>query len=84
MCCRKAEEFLRLAQVRCPGLLAQTTAAGSAVMCLELAARAAGRPLDKVRAGGGAPGTAPRRPEPGGLGLACGSVRVREGPRRLT
>uniref|UniRef100_A0A8C3BZC5 Origin recognition complex subunit 6 n=1 Tax=Cairina moschata TaxID=8855 RepID=A0A8C3BZC5_CAIMO len=44
---RKAEEFLRLAQVRCLGLLAQTTAAGSAVMCLELAARAAGRPLDK-------------------------------------
>lgn len=54
MCCRKAEEFLRLSQVRCPGLMAQTTATGSAVMCLELAARAAKRPLDKVRAGGAA------------------------------
>lgn len=72
MCCRKAEEFLRLSEVRCPGLLAQTTATGSAVMCLELAARAAGRPLDKVRAGGGsgrAPGT---DPSPAAFGLAWG------------
>lgn len=81
MCCRKAEEFLRLSEVRCPGLLAQTTATGSAVMCLELAARAAGRPLDKVRGGGGQREGTGHRPEPGGLWFGLGFVCVKE-PRR--
>ncbi|XP_067406517.1 origin recognition complex subunit 6 [Emydura macquarii macquarii] len=35
---RKAEEYLRLSQVKCTGLLAQMTATGNAVMCLDLAA----------------------------------------------
>ncbi|NXC39199.1 ORC6 protein, partial [Penelope pileata] len=44
---RKAEEYLRLAEVRCAGLVAQGTATGSAVMCLELAAAFAKRPADR-------------------------------------
>ncbi|XP_069724289.1 origin recognition complex subunit 6 isoform X1 [Phaenicophaeus curvirostris] len=44
---RKAEELLRLAQVKGPALVARLPAAGAAVMCLELAARGAQRPADK-------------------------------------
>lgn len=48
--CRKAEEYLRLSQVKCTGLLAQMTATSSAVMCLDLAASFMKQPVDKVRA----------------------------------
>ncbi|NWX17062.1 ORC6 protein, partial [Aegotheles bennettii] len=44
---RKAEEYLRLAQVKCTGLMAQMTATSSAVMCLDLAAAFMKRPVDK-------------------------------------
>ncbi|CAJ0967621.1 unnamed protein product [Ranitomeya imitator] len=44
----KAEEFLRLSQVKCSGLSAMTTAtSSSAVMCLQLAAAALNHPVDK-------------------------------------
>lgn len=46
--CRKAEEYLRLSQVKCAGLMAHVTASGLAVMCLELAARCAKHPAGKV------------------------------------
>uniref|UniRef100_A0A8C6ZQT0 Origin recognition complex subunit 6 n=2 Tax=Nothoprocta perdicaria TaxID=30464 RepID=A0A8C6ZQT0_NOTPE len=45
---RKAEELLRLAQVRGAGLVAQLTATSSAVLCLELAAALMKRPVDKT------------------------------------
>ncbi|NXT25289.1 ORC6 protein, partial [Syrrhaptes paradoxus] len=44
---RKAEEYLRLSQVKCTGLMAQMTATSSAVMCLDLAAGAMKQPVDK-------------------------------------
>lgn len=44
---RKAEEYLRLSQVKCAGLTAHVTATGLAVMCLELAARCAKHPAGK-------------------------------------
>ncbi|XP_072202597.1 origin recognition complex subunit 6 [Excalfactoria chinensis] len=44
---RKAEEYLRLAHVKCAGLTAHVTATGLAVMCLELAARCAKMPARK-------------------------------------
>ncbi|POI28262.1 hypothetical protein CIB84_007988 [Bambusicola thoracicus] len=44
---RKAEEYLRLSQVKCAGLMAHVTATGLAVMCLELAARCAKHPAGK-------------------------------------
>ncbi|NXU58005.1 ORC6 protein, partial [Turnix velox] len=44
---RKTEEYLRLAQVKCGGLMAQVTATGSAVMCLDLAAAFMKRPVDR-------------------------------------
>ncbi|NXS55146.1 ORC6 protein, partial [Brachypteracias leptosomus] len=44
---RKAEEYLRLSQVKCTGLMAQMTATSSAVMCLDLAARFMKQPVDK-------------------------------------
>lgn len=47
--CRKAEEYLRLSQVKCTGLMAQMTATSSAVMCLDLAASFMKQPVDKVR-----------------------------------
>lgn len=47
--CRKAEEYLRLSQVKCTGLMAQMTATSSAVMCLDLAAGFMKQPVDKVR-----------------------------------
>lgn len=43
----KAEEFLRLSQVKCTGLSALTTATSSAVMCLQLAATTMNHPIDK-------------------------------------
>ncbi|XP_051485472.1 origin recognition complex subunit 6 isoform X2 [Apus apus] len=43
----KAEEYLRLAQVKCTGLMAQMTATSSAVMCLDLAAGFMKQPVDK-------------------------------------
>ncbi|XP_044126425.1 origin recognition complex subunit 6 [Bufo gargarizans] len=43
----KAEEFLRLSQVKCTGLSALTTATSSAVMCLQLAATSLNHPIDK-------------------------------------
>lgn len=46
---RKAEEYLRLSQVKCTGLMAQMTATSSAVMCLDLAASFMKQPVDKVR-----------------------------------
>lgn len=51
--CRKAEEYLRLSQVKCAGLTAHVTATGLAVMCLELAARCAKHPAAKVSASRG-------------------------------
>lgn len=45
---RKAEEYLRLSQVRCTGLAAHTTETSSAVMCLDLAASCMKCPLDRV------------------------------------
>ncbi|XP_043351384.1 origin recognition complex subunit 6 isoform X3 [Dermochelys coriacea] len=44
---RKAEEYLRLSQVKCTGLLAQMTATSNAVMCLDLAAGYMQHPVDK-------------------------------------
>ncbi|NXH20805.1 ORC6 protein, partial [Bucco capensis] len=44
---RKAEEYLRLSQVKCTGLMAQMTATSSAVMCLDLAASFMKQPIDK-------------------------------------
>ncbi|XP_014797739.1 PREDICTED: origin recognition complex subunit 6 isoform X2 [Calidris pugnax] len=44
---RKAEEYLRLCQVKCTGLMAQMTATSSAVMCLDLAAAFMKLPVDK-------------------------------------
>ncbi|XP_071612930.1 origin recognition complex subunit 6 [Heliangelus exortis] len=44
---RKAEEYLRLSQVKCTGLMAQMTATSSAVMCLDLAASFMRQPVDK-------------------------------------
>ncbi|NXY42680.1 ORC6 protein, partial [Ceuthmochares aereus] len=44
---RRAEELLRLLQVKGPALVSRLTATSSAVMCLELAARGAERPADK-------------------------------------
>ncbi|XP_073516024.1 origin recognition complex subunit 6 [Phyllobates terribilis] len=43
----KAEEFLRLSQVKCTGLSSLTTATSSAVMCLQLAAASLNHPIDK-------------------------------------
>ncbi|XP_023790733.1 origin recognition complex subunit 6 [Cyanistes caeruleus] len=45
--CRKAEEYLRLSQVKCTGLMAQMTATSTAVMCLDLAASFMKQPVDK-------------------------------------
>ncbi|NXN92923.1 ORC6 protein, partial [Rhinopomastus cyanomelas] len=44
---RKAEEYQRLAQVKCTGLMAQMTATSSAVMCLDLAASFMKQAVDK-------------------------------------
>ncbi|NWW94786.1 ORC6 protein, partial [Rhynochetos jubatus] len=44
---RKAEEYLRLSQVKCTGLMAQMTATSTAVMCLDLAASFMKQPADK-------------------------------------
>ncbi|XP_063169176.1 origin recognition complex subunit 6 [Candoia aspera] len=44
---RKAEEYLRLSQVKCAPLLAQMSPTGSAVICLDLAATFTGNPVDK-------------------------------------
>ncbi|NWI91420.1 ORC6 protein, partial [Pitta sordida] len=44
---RKAEEYLRLTQVKCTGLVAQMTATSCAVMCLDLAASFMKQPVDK-------------------------------------
>uniref|UniRef100_A0A6J0T647 Origin recognition complex subunit 6 n=1 Tax=Pogona vitticeps TaxID=103695 RepID=A0A6J0T647_9SAUR len=44
---RKAEEFLRLAQVKCAPLLPQMTATSNAVICLDLAAAFTKNPVDK-------------------------------------
>ncbi|NXI94234.1 ORC6 protein, partial [Psophia crepitans] len=44
---RKAEEYLRLSQVKCTGLVAQMTATSSAVLCLDLAASFVKQPVDK-------------------------------------
>ncbi|XP_063802092.1 origin recognition complex subunit 6 isoform X2 [Pseudophryne corroboree] len=43
----KAEEFLRLSQMKCSGLSALTTATSNAVMCLQLAAASLNQPVDK-------------------------------------
>ncbi|KAM4721731.1 origin recognition complex subunit 6 [Rhinophrynus dorsalis] len=43
----KAEEYLRLSQVKCIGLSARTTATSNAVMCLQLAATSLNQPVDK-------------------------------------
>ncbi|XP_025275801.3 origin recognition complex subunit 6 isoform X2 [Canis lupus dingo] len=45
---RKAEEYLRLSQVKCAGLSARTTETSSAVMCLDLAASCGKCPLDRA------------------------------------
>ncbi|XP_043937828.1 origin recognition complex subunit 6 [Protopterus annectens] len=44
---RKAEEFLRLSQIKCTGLSAHTTATSNAVMCLDIAATSLKHPLDR-------------------------------------
>ncbi|XP_038413910.1 origin recognition complex subunit 6 isoform X1 [Canis lupus baileyi] len=44
----KAEEYLRLSQVKCAGLSARTTETSSAVMCLDLAASCGKCPLDRA------------------------------------
>ncbi|XP_030898299.2 origin recognition complex subunit 6 [Melopsittacus undulatus] len=44
---RKAEEYLRLSQVKCTGLMAQMTATSGAVICLDLAASFMKQPVDK-------------------------------------
>ncbi|KAG8437346.1 hypothetical protein GDO86_008155 [Hymenochirus boettgeri] len=43
----KAEELLRLSQVKCAGLCTRTTATSNAVMCLQLAANSLNHPIDK-------------------------------------
>ncbi|XP_036607837.1 origin recognition complex subunit 6 isoform X2 [Trichosurus vulpecula] len=45
---RKAEEYLRLSQVKCTGLSAHTTETSNAVMCLDLAATSMRWPLDRT------------------------------------
>ncbi|XP_004601031.2 origin recognition complex subunit 6 [Sorex araneus] len=45
---RKAEEFLRLSQIKCAGLSAHTTETNNAIMCLDLAASYMKFPLDKA------------------------------------
>nr|XP_028596079.1 origin recognition complex subunit 6 [Podarcis muralis] len=45
---RKAEEYLRLSQVKCATLLAQMTATSKAVICLDLAAAFTKNPVDKA------------------------------------
>ncbi|XP_076988423.1 origin recognition complex subunit 6 isoform X2 [Tamandua tetradactyla] len=45
---RKAEEYLRLSQVKCIGLAAHTTETSNAVMCLDLAASCMTCPLDRA------------------------------------
>ncbi|XP_058530035.1 origin recognition complex subunit 6 isoform X1 [Ochotona princeps] len=45
---RKAEEYLRLSQVKCAGLSARTTETSNAVMCLDLAASCMKYPLDRA------------------------------------
>ncbi|XP_001369827.1 origin recognition complex subunit 6 [Monodelphis domestica] len=45
---RKAEEYLRLSQVKCSGLSAHTTETSNAVMCLDLAATNRRWPLDRT------------------------------------
>ncbi|XP_003416389.2 origin recognition complex subunit 6 isoform X1 [Loxodonta africana] len=45
---RKAEEYLRLSQVKCAGLSAHTTETSNAVMCLDLAASCMKYPLDRA------------------------------------
>ncbi|XP_054856721.1 origin recognition complex subunit 6 [Eublepharis macularius] len=44
---RKAEEYLRLSQVKCTTLLVQMTATSNAVICLDLAASFMRHPVDK-------------------------------------
>ncbi|XP_044283980.1 origin recognition complex subunit 6 isoform X2 [Varanus komodoensis] len=44
---RKAEEYLRLSQVKCATLLVQMTSTSSAVICLDLAASFTKNPVDK-------------------------------------
>uniref|UniRef100_A0A5S6MFQ1 Origin recognition complex subunit 6 n=1 Tax=Xenopus tropicalis TaxID=8364 RepID=A0A5S6MFQ1_XENTR len=43
----KAEELLRLSQLKCAGLCSRTTATSNAVMCLQLAATSLNHPIDK-------------------------------------
>ncbi|KAM9301987.1 origin recognition complex subunit 6 [Gastrophryne carolinensis] len=43
----KAEELLRLSQLKCAGLSAVSTATSSALMCLQLAATSLNHPVDK-------------------------------------
>ncbi|XP_072278535.1 origin recognition complex subunit 6 [Pyxicephalus adspersus] len=43
----KAEELMRLSQLKCAGLSAMSTATSSAVMCLQLAATSLNHPVDK-------------------------------------
>ncbi|XP_053557847.1 origin recognition complex subunit 6 [Bombina bombina] len=43
----KAEEYLRLAQVKCSGLSGRTTATSNAAICLQLAATSLKHPVDK-------------------------------------
>ncbi|KAM6161345.1 origin recognition complex subunit 6 [Erethizon dorsatum] len=45
---RKAEEYLRLSQVKCAGLSAHTTETSNALMCLDLAAACMKCPLDRA------------------------------------
>nr|XP_045010048.1 origin recognition complex subunit 6 isoform X2 [Jaculus jaculus] len=45
---RKAEEYLRLSQVKCTGLSAHTTETSNAVICLDLAASCMKCPLDRA------------------------------------
>ncbi|XP_041047903.1 origin recognition complex subunit 6 isoform X2 [Carcharodon carcharias] len=44
---RKAEEYLRLSEVKCTGFSSHMTATSCAVMCLDLAATSLKHPLDK-------------------------------------
>uniref|UniRef100_UPI00398EE0C4 origin recognition complex subunit 6 isoform X1 n=2 Tax=Pristiophorus japonicus TaxID=55135 RepID=UPI00398EE0C4 len=44
---RKAEEYLRLSEVKCTGFSAHITATSSTVMCLDLAATSLKHPLDR-------------------------------------
>lgn len=52
---RKAEEYLRLSQVKCIGLSAHTSETSHAVMCLDLAASCVKCPLDRVSRSHGMP-----------------------------